>query len=250
MLILLPPSETKRDGGDGAPMDFGALSFSPLNPIRARLLDALGTLDDEDAVRALKLGPRQMGELARNRSLRTQPTLPALDRYTGVLYDALDAGSLSAAARAFAGEHVAVQSALFGLTGAMDGIPAYRLSAGSRLPGVGPLKRVWAKACTGALGEAPGLIVDLRSKAYAELGPLPAGRGVYVNVVQRGSDGVSRALNHFNKRAKGLFARALCEAGATVADATDPRELEQVAAAAGLGWRVTGPGEAELAVPA
>ena len=230
MLILLPPSETKRGGGQGAPIDFGALSFSPLNPVRERLVSVLESLPDDDAVRALKLGPRQIGELARNRTLRSSPTMPALARYTGVLYDALDADTLGARQLSFAAEHVLVQSALFGLLRAGDGIPAYRLSAGSRLPGVGPLRRVWAEPCAGVLAGHEGLIVDLRSQAYAQLGPLPAS-GVYVHVVQRAADGTTRTLNHFNKHAKGRFVRAVIEAGIVAGSVTD---LAPAAVAAGL----------------
>ncbi|MDT7642462.1 MAG: hypothetical protein QOC83_6750, partial [Pseudonocardiales bacterium] len=31
MLILLPPSETKSDGGDGPPLELDQLSFAELN---------------------------------------------------------------------------------------------------------------------------------------------------------------------------------------------------------------------------
>jgi cytoplasmic iron level regulating protein YaaA (DUF328/UPF0246 family) len=39
----------------------------------------------------LDLGPAQRDEITRNAELRTAPTSPAIDLYTGVLYDALDA---------------------------------------------------------------------------------------------------------------------------------------------------------------
>ena len=87
-------------------------------------------------MRALKLEPRQAAEVERNRRLRDAPTMPAIDRYTGVLFDALDASTLSTEARAFAATTVVVHSALFGLVGALDPIPAYRLSHDSRVPGV------------------------------------------------------------------------------------------------------------------
>ena len=45
----------------------------------------------ETSIRALKLGPKQAAEVDRNRAIRRSPTMPALERYTGVLYDALDA---------------------------------------------------------------------------------------------------------------------------------------------------------------
>ena len=48
MLVLLPPSEGKASGGRGAPLDLARLSHPALNPVRARLVDALqaAALDD------------------------------------------------------------------------------------------------------------------------------------------------------------------------------------------------------------
>jgi cytoplasmic iron level regulating protein YaaA (DUF328/UPF0246 family) len=54
-----------------------------------------------------------------------------------------------------------------------DPVPVYRLSAGSRLPGLGSLSGLWRPALADALDlvlEAqPGVVVDLRSSAYAGL---------------------------------------------------------------------------------
>ena len=41
VLVLLPPSETKRDGGDGPPLASAALSFPELDPLRKELVDEL-----------------------------------------------------------------------------------------------------------------------------------------------------------------------------------------------------------------
>jgi uncharacterized protein len=215
VLILLPPSETKRDGGDGAPLDLSALSFPALQPSRRRALSRLRSLSRSRSASAaaLKLGPTQLAEVERNRTVSLSPTMPAVDRYTGVLYDALDAGSLTAAQRNFADTHLAVQSALFGLIAAGDRIPAYRLSFDSRLPEFS-LKKHWAAAVSSSLAQTEGLILDLRSEGYAGLGPLPEREdALYLRVVTRDENGHARALNHFNKQAKGLFTRALIEAG-------------------------------------
>lgn len=214
MLILLPPSETKRDGGDGAPLDLAGLSFPELGGARALALSAVRALSRNLATAAamLRLGPSSAGEAARNRVLTTSPTMPALHRYDGVLFDALDAASLPPGARAFAGEHLAIASALFGLTGALDLIPGYRLSHDSRLPGT-TLRRIWAPLA-GALAARPGLLIDLRSEGYATLGPIPRrDEAVFVRVVSEDDDGRRRALNHFNKKGKGAFTRRLLLAG-------------------------------------
>src|SRR3954463_6803209 len=92
VLVLLPPSEAKAPGGDGGPLDLAALTAPELTPVRTELLDALVKLSaDPPAARtALGLSPRQDDEIARNGDLWTAPTRPAIERYTGVLYDALD----------------------------------------------------------------------------------------------------------------------------------------------------------------
>lgn len=141
--------------------------------------------------------------------LRTAPTMPAIDRYTGVLYEALDAASLDGAARRWIGRSVWIQTAPWGPVAALDAIPAYRLAAGTALPGIRSLKAIWADAASRAIAVAePGFVLDLRSDAYVALGPVPASLpSAYVRVVTAGG----RALNHFNKRAKGLLVRALAE---------------------------------------
>lgn len=249
MLILLPPSETKRGGGDGPALDVGGLALRGLAPERTRVIDALVGLcgDEERAAKVLKLSARQRGEIAANAALRTAPTMPAVDRYTGVLFDALDAASLPAPARRWLGAHVLIQSAPFGPVGALDPIPAYRLAAGASLPGVPTLRKMWADATTAALAEAaPRFVLDLRSEAYAALGPVPGGvRSAYVRVVTAGPDGAVRALNHFNKHAKGDLVRRLALSRPRVAS---PDAFVRWAEQSGLHVRHGAPGELDLVV--
>lgn len=249
MLILLPPSETKRPGGRARPLALDALALPALGPLRAVVADALVALaaDEDEAVRVLGLSAAQRGEAASNAALRTAPTMAAVDRYTGVLYDALDAGSLDAAARRWLGAHVLIHSAPFGPVGALDAIPAYRLAAGTALPGLPSLRRLWAAETTAALAAAcPSFVLDLRSEAYAALGPVPAGvRSAYVRVVTAGPDGAVRALNHFNKHAKGALVRRLARERPRVGSVA---ALRRWADAAGLVLREGAPGELELVV--
>ncbi|WP_420109428.1 peroxide stress protein YaaA, partial [Mycolicibacter arupensis] len=96
MIVLLPPSETKRAGGDGPPLQLDALSAPELTGLRAELVaELVGLAADPEASRAaLGLSAAQDGEIERNAALRTAPTAPAIHRYTGVLYEALDVDSL------------------------------------------------------------------------------------------------------------------------------------------------------------
>ena len=213
MLVLLPPSETKRSGGGAAALRLESLALPQLREQREDVLGALAALsaDAPTAARVLGLGATQLDEVEVNARVRTAPTMAAIDRYTGVLYDALGAASLDAPARRWLGANVLIHTAPLGPVGALDRIPSYRLGAGVSLPGSAPLRRVWSTPVTRALADlSPRFVLDLRSEAYAALGPVPGSvASVYVRVVSEQPDGAVRALNHFNKHAKGALVRAL-----------------------------------------
>ncbi|BBY42413.1 hypothetical protein A5765_01055 [Mycolicibacterium celeriflavum] len=221
MIVLLPPSETKRSGGDGPPLRLESLSSPELEPLRTELLDELVKLtrDRSACRRALGLSDAQDAEVDRNAQLRSAPTLPAINRYTGVLYDALDVESLRGAAASRARARLAVGSALFGLLRADDPIPAYRLSASSKLPGRPTLAARWRPLLEPVLTRlaADELIVDLRSGSYASLGRLPD--AVRVDVVAEHPDGRRTVVTHFNKAHKGRLARVLATSRAEPDDA-------------------------------
>lgn len=233
MIILLPPSETKRSGGDGPPLRIDDLASPALHPLRRELVGELVTLAAEpEACRAaLGLSGAQDAEIERNATLLSSPTLPAISRYTGVLYDALDVESLRGAAAARARARLAVGSALFGVLRADDRIPAYRLSAGSKLPGGATLAARWRPVLEPVLAEwaAADLIVDLRSGSYAGLGRLP--EAVRVDVLAERPDGRRTVVTHFNKAHKGRLARALAT---TRAEPGDAATVAAVARRAGM----------------
>ena len=252
MLILLPPSETKRSGGEAVPLDWEKLAYPSLNVKRRALAQALVALTryPEAASAALKLGRTQLFEIDRNRELLASPTLAVIDRYTGVLFDGLDAATLAGSQREFAHAHLVVHSALLGPLAALDPIPAYRLSHDSRVPGVTlanhTLKQHWSSDIQRLLGRTEGLLLDLRSQAYVGLGARPVrADSLYLRVVADGADGQKRALNHFNKKSKGEFTRALLEHEHNF---TSAQELIRWAQSVGIRLGHGAPGELELVV--
>ena len=244
MLVLLPPSEGKAAGESGPALDLDALRLPGLSQARRTVLDELVQLCSADADKArevLGLSEGLRGEIAKNLELHTAPTRPAGEIYTGVLYDSLGLSSLSAAARKRADETLLVFSGLWGAVGVSDPIPSYRCSGGVKLPGLGGLGAFWrgpmAQELPGAA--ADGLVLDLRSAAYAAMwkpkGEL-AERTVTVRVLQsKIVNGVEKrsVVSHFNKATKGRLVRALLEAGAV------PGTPEELAVGlSGLGFQV------------
>ena len=223
MLVLLPPSETKTVGGEpGSSLDIPRLSFPTQNAVRSALLQQVVALsrDEAAALIALKLGPRGALEVQRNRDVLSSPLMPALERYTGVLFDALDVSSLPPRAHSWVMDTVAVFSALWGVIRASDPIPAYRLSFDSKLAG-GPLASQWALVGDSLWEGVPGFVLDLRSEGYRKLAPVPADRGVFVAMVTEGPVGSRPALGHANKSVKGKLVRALAESAAELESVQD-----------------------------
>ncbi|WP_411111854.1 peroxide stress protein YaaA [Streptomyces sp. c-19] len=219
MLVLLPPSEGKASSGRGAPLKPESLSLPGLAEARAAVLDELVELcaaDEEKAREVLGLSEGLRGEVAKNVELRTAGARPAGEVYTGVLYDALGLATLDAAARKRAGRSLLVFSGLWGAVRVTDRIPSYRCSMGVKLPGLGALGAHWRGAMASVLPEVAGdgLVLDLRSSAYASAwkpkGEVAA-RTATVRVLHAPT---GKVVSHFNKATKGRIVRSLLEAGA------------------------------------
>lgn len=209
MRILLPPSETKLKGGAAHSGRF-TLSFPVQDPSRLDILVPLEALcrdDPDEAARILKLGPKSLDELSNNR-FADAPVMPAIDRYTGVLYSATGVAGWSPDQRDWAAAHVYIHSALFGIITSADPIPAYRLSYDTRLSGR-PLKDFWLDSLGHAITDmaAGDWVLDARSSGYRDLAPIPPGTtSFYLEVVSANG---GKALNHFNKVHKGELVAAL-----------------------------------------
>jgi cytoplasmic iron level regulating protein YaaA (DUF328/UPF0246 family) len=180
VLILLPPSEGKTAPKRGKPLDLASLTFPQLAAAREGML---GTLDA---------------------ALATAPTTAAERVYTGVLYQALDVATLPSEAHRLLKRSVLIFSALWGVVGLGDRIPAYKLPAGS---GSGPY---WRRHLPASLGK--GLIIDLRSGPYAAMWK-PSQPHATVRVLHE-RDGRRTIVSHFNKATKGRLVRDLAISGA------------------------------------
>ncbi|NRQ31066.1 peroxide stress protein YaaA [Nonomuraea sp. NN258] len=234
MLILLPPSEGKATEGDGPPVS--SLSFPKLDRHRKRVMSALVRASKRrDALDVLGLTPGLAGELAKNAALKTAPTLPAADLYTGVLYDNLGLNTLEDDARRRAEESVLIFSGLWGVLRVTDRVPPYRLSMGVNLPPLGALAAFWRPLIAKELDGVPGLVVDLRSATYAGAWQ-PGERSVGVRVFKGG-----KVVSHMAKATRGEIARALLRSGA---EPGSPEELAKLLADLGYAVTLTPPARA------
>ena len=184
VLILLPPSEGKTTPGSGRPLAWRSLAFPELTSTRKRLCAAVDP------------------HLAKTHAA------PAIEIYSGVLYAALDAASLTATQRARLDEQVLISSALFGLLRPGDRIPSYSLPAAGKVRGLGSLTMLWREQITEILVSAPRPILDLRSGAYQAFGTVPHDTSVVGRVLLE-RNGKRSVVSHHNKATKGRAVRAL-----------------------------------------
>ncbi|MFJ6406000.1 peroxide stress protein YaaA [Streptomyces hydrogenans] len=238
MLVLLPPSEGKASSGRGAPLKPESLSLPGLARARAEVLDELVELcaaDEEKAREVLGLSEGLRGEVAKNVGLRTAGARPAGEVYTGVLYDALGLATLDAAAKRRAGASLLVFSGLWGAVRVTDRIPSYRCSMGVKLPGLGALGTHWRGAMASVLPEAAGdgLVLDLRSAAYATAWKPKGETAARTATVRVLHAPTRKVVSHFNKATKGRIVRSLLEA-----DASPGTPAELVEALGDLGYVV------------
>ncbi len=222
-LILVPPSEGKAAGGSGEKWAGGTSRFDRLDRPRRAVMTALrdGLRGDSAKLLGVK-GDALEAAIAADRSVRRSPTMPAIERYTGVLYDALDIATLPAAARRHLGDQVVIFSGLFGALGAFDPVPDYKLKMGATLPGIGRLSTYWRPHIDAALApELDGRIVwDLLPNEHAAAWSGGASGGgtsritvKFLDDVERGGSRQLVAVSHWNKLLKGALVRHLLATG-------------------------------------
>lgn len=215
-IILLPPSEGKTPDGDrtrrwtATSGRFGA-SFGAVRTQVCRELSAVGGGD----AKLLGVHGTHLERAQRtNSSVLGSPSLPAWQRYSGVVWDHLDLASLTAVERNKILRRIFVPSAVAGLVRADDPVPDYKLKMGARIGTLGSLPVLWRPLITPALSGAARsrIIVDLlpaEHRAAFDWDELPS--AVRVDLVSRSGGVVG---GHNAKAAKGRLARHLLTSGA------------------------------------
>jgi cytoplasmic iron level regulating protein YaaA (DUF328/UPF0246 family) len=227
MLILLPPSEGKSGPAGGPPVDLDALVFADeLRDQRERLMTKLEMLAGRPvarAIEALGISAGQAGDVERDGRVRSAPSAPASQVYTGVLFDRLDFAGLKPAAAGRANDNVLISSALWGFLRPDDRIPYYRLSMKARLPRVSGLAAYWRPSLGAAMESGghdleDGLVLDMRSGAYSTAWKPKRSRLLQVRAFTE-SGGERKAVSHMAKATRGEVARLVLSTPAMPADA-------------------------------
>lgn len=197
-IILIPPSEGKADGGNDTPLQ-------SVSGITADLIEAIKG-GDPKKLYGLKEKALEKA-VAVNEDVLSSQTMPAIERYTGVVYDAIDYPSLEN--KSDFDEKVRIVSALFGLVRPTDLIPNYRLK-------IDKLKaaKLWLDTNSDQLKNV--FVIDLLPQAHKKA--VKYDNGIEVEFVLKKA-GKKVPAGHQGKHIKGRFVRWLIENNIT--DPTD-----------------------------
>jgi cytoplasmic iron level regulating protein YaaA (DUF328/UPF0246 family) len=207
-MLLLPPSEGKASGGNRRRSTWtpDAGSFgSSLADRRSEVVAALAEVQGGSEKLLGVRGDHLLRAQSANSSLIGAPTLPAWQRYTGVVWDHLEPASLPVEAR----RRILVVSGLLGLVRGDDPVPDYRLKMGASLQPLGKLSTWWRPAVSTELARISRrrVVVDLLANEHRS-----AVEGVSVIAVSL-VDPSGGSGGHFAKAAKGELARAILTEG-------------------------------------
>jgi uncharacterized protein len=198
VLVLLPPSRGKAALERGRRGGLSTLAYPRLREARERLVEAVDP------------------------GLRRAPAIAAAELYTGVLFASLGLADLP-------WDDVLIASALWGVVRPGDRIPAYRLDMSDRPPGIGPLAAYWREPLRAALPDR-GLVLDLRSGAYAAAWRPRRATHLSVRSFTEAPDGTRTVISHMAKRVRGEVARLVLLAGG----AETPEAVAEIVHAGGL----------------
>jgi len=138
MKILLAPAETKQSGGDNQ-----ALDINTLYDFQQNILKYYEKQIQNSSIEELSLwfGLKNLKDVQKyKRSLKDLPTLKAIQRYTGVAFEAISYNDLDTKAQEYINNNVYIYSNLFGIIKADFLIPEYKFKQGAILSQIDNIK--------------------------------------------------------------------------------------------------------------
>ena len=209
MKILLAPAETKISGGVEKTFCKDNFIFPELFEKRELILDTyekyVQQLDVEDIKKWFGLkGEKEVRKY--KELLKNKPSLKAIERYTGVVFDALDYNTLDKQEQNYIDQNVYLFSNLFGPLKADDFIPDYRYKQGAKLPDIN-VERFYRDNFTTALDDELGNeIFDIRATHYEKFYQIKKAEVLTFKFIKDG-----KVVSHWAKYYRGLLLRMLAK---------------------------------------
>lgn len=210
--ILLPPSEGKISGGNERYSDIkDNHSFAILGKNRAfllqNLLDFISHANNDDLAKlfSIKSNFEKITELFQD--FDNKLTLPAINRYSGVMFNSIDYSSLPIQQQENANEAILFIDAVFGLLKPQDLIPNYKLSISAKFPNF-KIDNYWKENLKKILEEElqNKIILDILPQAHRKAISITNKNRYLINFFEI-KNGKEKNAGHISKKLKGEFIR-------------------------------------------
>lgn len=211
LYILFSPSESKRQGGDGPPLNRGSFLWPELFDKRAQIIDAYENfLQNATPIQKTEFfGLKYSSAAIDYDTVSSGATMSAIARYNGVAYEKLDFYTLPQKAKEYTYSRTVIFSNLFGPVLGGDMLPDYRFKQGAKLPNIAAEKHYkehFSQALDKMLEDAQ--ILDLRAGFYDKF-YTPKQSCLTMKFLQNG-----KVVSHYAKAYRGEMLRAAVLNGA------------------------------------
>ena len=203
MKILIPPSEGKTKAKPTNIL-FSDTNFRFEREV-SQVVRLLELIDDEDLRSVYGTSAEKALMFHRqNQDIFNSPCAPAIERYTGVVYEHIDWPSISNTAKDYMEKNVLIFSGLFGLLSPKTPIPDYKLKMN-----VLSLQHHWNPILTKVLNDEK-MVVDLLPQVHRKAYTPNKNNVTFIDFLIL-NKGKKSAAGHFGKAVKGEFIRYIAE---------------------------------------
>jgi len=193
LIILIPPSEGKAEGGNEEAIKTSAEVKAQIK----RLQNYSGDIEKLLGVKGKALKKAKKA----NKNILKSKTMPAIKRYTGVVYAGIDYANLRIENKKYFDKHVRIVSALFGLVTPQDKIPNYKLKI-EKLDSA----KYWKTKISEKLKNK--YVIDLLPQSHKKAVEYKDGIQIEFKITKKGK---TIPAGHKGKYIKGRYIRWLCQ---------------------------------------
>ena len=206
MKILLAPAETKKVGGESTPYCKDNFYFKDIFTTRDTVVENYVEFISNSSLDELSkwFGLKNLEECKRySQSILDKPTMKAIQRYTGIAFDAINYNQLEEDAKQYCDNNIVLFSNLFGILKADDLIPDYKYKQGASLPNIDTVK-LYKENIKEYLDSYLGYeVIDLRA-AYYDKFYKPTMPTITYKFLKDG-----KVVSHWAKHYRGLVVKEL-----------------------------------------
>ncbi|MCA9497407.1 MAG: peroxide stress protein YaaA [Nanoarchaeota archaeon] len=218
-IILLPPSEGKQKGGDESKVfrlvqnqkryNYFISLRSDREYIYDKLRKAIGEVSEIELEKILELKGKNLQEAVEIMlDLLNEGTMPAIERYDGLMFKAIDYSKLNEKSKVRFDESVVFVDGFFGLLKAQDLIPEYKLKISSKFLDIN-ISNFWKERLAGYFNALfrEKIIIDLLPESHKKIVGYSENNEIYSIKFCEFKSGKLVNVGHESKKLKGEIVR-------------------------------------------